>query len=53
VIPSRASVSDKVPDLLDPQDFTKFEWEVVILLYLGATPEEIKDVQTRMGRMGR
>jgi hypothetical protein len=31
---------------------TKFEWET-ILRYLGATTEEIKDVQTRMGRVWR
>lgn len=38
---------DAVPD---PQDITKFEWEI-ILRYLGASPEEIKDVQTRIGRV--
>ena len=36
----------------DPQDFTKFEWEV-ILRFMGASPEEIKDVQLRMGRVWR
>ena len=37
---------DAVPD---PADMTKFEWEV-ILRFMGATPDEIKDVQLRMGR---
>ena len=35
---------DEVPD---PQDITKFEWEV-ILRFMGASPEEIADVQKRM-----
>lgn len=35
-----------------PQDITKFEWKV-ILAYLGASPEEIADVQKQMGRMWR
>jgi hypothetical protein len=35
-----------------PMDISKFEWEV-ILRYLGATPEEIPDVQLRMGRVWR
>jgi hypothetical protein len=33
----------------DPQDIKKFEWQT-ILAYLGATEEEIKDLQMRMGR---
>ncbi len=33
----------------EPQDITKFEWKV-IMEYMGASPEEIKDVQVRMGR---
>jgi hypothetical protein len=36
----------------DPQDITKFEWQT-ILAYMGANPEEIKDVQMRMGRPWR
>ena len=40
---------DAVPD---PQDITRFEWET-ILRYLGASPDEIKDVQLRMGRVWR
>jgi len=40
---------DEVPD---PADITKFEWEV-ILRFMGASPEEIKDVQVRMGRVWR
>jgi hypothetical protein len=39
-------------DLPDPADMTKFEWEV-ILRFMGASPEEIKDVQLRMGRVWR
>ena len=39
-------------DLPDPADMTKFEWEV-ILRFLGAHPDEIKDVQLRMGRVWR
>jgi hypothetical protein len=34
-------------DLPDPADTTKFEWEV-IRGFLGASPEEVKDVQLRM-----
>jgi hypothetical protein len=33
----------------DPQDITKVEWQT-ILAYMGASPEEIKDVQVKMGR---
>lgn len=33
----------------DPMDITKFEWQT-ILAYMGASEEEIKDVQTWMGR---
>jgi len=40
---------DEVPV---PQDITKFEWEV-ILRFMGAGPEEIADVQKRMGRVWR
>jgi len=40
---------DAIPD---PMEITKFEWEV-ILRYLGASDEEIKDVQLRMGRVWR
>jgi hypothetical protein len=36
----------------DPQDITKFEWKV-ILEYIGASAEEIWDVQQRMGRPWR
>lgn len=32
-----------------PQDITKSEWQV-ILEYMGASPEEVKDVQVKMGR---
>jgi hypothetical protein len=31
-------------------DITKFEWEVIVR-FMGASPEEIKDVQVRMGRV--
>jgi len=40
---------DEVPD---PADITKFEWEI-ILRFMGASPEEIADVQKRMGRVWR
>jgi len=33
----------------EPQDITKGEWKV-ILEHLGASPEEIKDVQVKMGK---
>ena len=36
-------------DAPDPQDIGTFEWQI-ILAYMGASPEEIKDVQLRMGR---
>jgi hypothetical protein len=36
----------------DPQDITKFEWQT-ILAFMGASDEEIKDVQMRMGRPWR
>jgi hypothetical protein len=39
-------------DRPDPVDITKFEWEV-ILRFLGAHPDEIQDVQRRMGRVWR
>jgi len=39
-------------DAPDPQDITKFEWQT-ILAYMGASEDEIKDVQVRMGRVWR
>lgn len=33
----------------EPQDITKAEWKA-ILEYMGAGPEEIKDVQVKMGK---
>jgi len=39
-------------DAPDPQDITKFEWQT-ILAYMGASEEEIGDVQMRMGRVWR
>jgi hypothetical protein len=39
-------------ELPDPMDMTKFQWEV-ILRFMGASPEEIRDVQLRMGRIWR
>jgi hypothetical protein len=33
----------------DPQDIGRFEWQT-ILAYMGASEDEITDVQTRMGR---
>ena len=36
----------------DPQDIGQFEWQT-ILAYLGATEDEIADVQMRMGRVWR
>lgn len=36
-------------DIKDPQDITKHEWKV-ILESMGASEEEIKHVQVRMGR---
>lgn len=36
----------------DPMDITKFEWQV-ILAFMGASEEEIADVQKRMGRVWR
>jgi hypothetical protein len=39
-------------DLPDPADMTKLEWEVILRL-MGASPDEIKDVQLRMGRVWR
>jgi hypothetical protein len=38
---------DAVPD---PTDVTKFEWEI-ILAFMAASEEEIKDVLVRMGRV--
>ena len=39
-------------DQPDPQDIGAFEWPT-ILAFMGASEEEIKDVQKRMGRMWR
>jgi hypothetical protein len=39
-------------DQPDPQDIGKFEWQT-ILAYMGASDQEIKDVQMRMGRPWR
>ena len=39
-------------DQPDPQDIGTFEWQT-ILAYMGASEEEIKDVQKRMGRVWR
>jgi hypothetical protein len=40
---------DEVPD---PQDIGTFEWQT-ILAFMGASEEEITDVQMRMGRQWR
>ena len=40
---------DEPPDRVD---ITKFQWQT-ILAYLGASDEEIKNVQLRMGRVWR
>jgi len=37
-------------DPLDPQHIGAFEWQT-ILAYMGASEEEIRDVQKRMGRL--
>jgi hypothetical protein len=39
-------------DVPDPRDIGKFEWQT-ILAYMGATDEEVRDVQKRMGRVWR
>jgi hypothetical protein len=39
-------------DVPGPEDIGRFEW-ATILRYLRATPEEIADVQQRMGRVWR
>jgi hypothetical protein len=39
-------------DAPGPQDITKFEWQT-ILAYMGASEDEIRDVQVRMGRVRR
>jgi len=39
-------------DQPDPQDIGMFEWQT-ILAFIGASEEEIKDVQKRMGRVWR
>ncbi len=36
----------------DPMDITKFQW-ATILAFMGASDQEIKDVQLRMGRVWR
>ena len=36
-------------DQPDPEDIGRFEWQT-ILAYMGASEDEIADVQTRMGR---
>ena len=36
----------------DPMDITKFQWRT-ILAFMGASEEEIRDVQLRMGRVWR
>ena len=40
---------DEVPD---PQDIGKFEWQTILAI-MGASEEEIKDAQVRMGRVWR
>jgi hypothetical protein len=42
-------LADLYRDQPDPEGIGTFEWQT-ILAYLGASEEEIKDVQTRMGR---
>ena len=39
-------------DQPDPEDIGTFEWQT-ILAFMGASEEEIKDVQLRMGRVWR
>jgi hypothetical protein len=39
-------------DQPEPEDIGTFEWQT-ILAYMGASEEEIKDVQKRMGRVWR
>jgi hypothetical protein len=39
-------------DQPDQEDIDKFEWQT-ILAYMGATDDEVKDVQKRMGRVWR
>jgi len=39
-------------DVPDPQDIGTFEWQT-ILAFMGASEEEIKDVQKRMGWVWR
>jgi len=51
--PSFRPWDDLYPDQRpDPEDIGTFEWRV-ILASLGASDEEIKDVQVRMGRVRR
>jgi hypothetical protein len=52
-----AKIKDVLADLYrqdapDPMDITKFEWET-ILRFMGATDEEVRDVQLRVGRVWR
>jgi hypothetical protein len=39
-------------DVPDPEEVGSFEWQT-ILSFMGASDEEIKDVQMRMGRPWR
>jgi hypothetical protein len=52
-----AKLKDVMTDLYrddqpDPQDIGTFEWQT-ILAFMGASEEEIRDVQMRMGRPWR
>ena len=52
-----ARLADVLADLYrdeppDPMDITKYQWQT-ILAFMGASEEEIKDVQKRMGREWR
>jgi hypothetical protein len=51
--PTRGATADwGVLVLAILMDITKFEWEV-ILRYMGANADEIRDAQVRMGRAWR
>jgi hypothetical protein len=39
-------------DVPDPEEIGTFEWQI-ILAFMGASPEEIRDVQMRMGGLWR
>jgi len=39
-------------DRPDPLGITKFEWQTIVA-YMGASAEEIADVQNRIGRVWR